>query len=394
MNDASSPTSPAHHHPPSPFLPSSADARRRDHPDADDEEDDHYFPRPRPPSWARRRERRRQRTSRQQRRQHQQHQRRRQHQEPSLSQRARDGLAKKLQFLNHLTHNLDALVYAELCTAYYMDCSFFRLLLRWVAQAMFISPRAEDSILVVPNYHVSAIAAPSLVCMFLHLVSAPPQAGEAARGYLHGGVLVDFVGQRAVSSRFTLLLLDLVILALQCFMMAVNLERERVCKVVRPPRRGPVIPGEAVATTPTTTATGQDYDAEERGVLRDAPTVDETDEMEMRPLRDGIDDEDDDNGDDDDHADSADGEGSGLRRRPTAATAHTAEGLLDTLRSGNAVLASFNVRRSLHIAWHNQGDTPESAAAYALQNVGYNATLAALAAQRRATLAAAQQRQL
>ncbi|KAI1415996.1 DUF1746-domain-containing protein [Hypoxylon sp. FL1857] len=297
-------------------------------------------------------------------------------QNPSLSQAAKDGLKKKLQFMMHLSISLDTLVYAELCALYYMDCSFFRLMIRWVSQALFISPKAEDTILIIPNYHVSAIIGPNFFCAFMHLISSLPQAGEASRGYLHGGILFDFIGQKAPSSKFSLLLLDLLIFGIQCFMLTVNMEKERVRKVVRPIRQIDTPEG----TTPENT-TGQDHDAEERGVLRDAPVVDEPDDIEMQPLGQ-------ENG-------GGDHERAGLLRRTATSTTSTGdlEGLTDTLRSGNAVLANFNVRQSLRTAWHNRANSPESAAAYAIQNVGYNATLAALAAQRRARLAAAQPRQ-
>ncbi|KAI2468028.1 DUF1746-domain-containing protein [Annulohypoxylon bovei var. microspora] len=295
---------------------------------------------------------------------------------PSLSQAAKEGLTKKLQFMIHLSISLDTLVYAELCALYYMDCSFFRLMIRWVPQALFISPKAEDTILIIPNYHVSAIIGPNFLCTLMHLVASLPQAGEASRGYLHGGILFDFIGQKAPSSKFSLLLLDLLIFGLQCVMLTVNMEKERVRKVVKP---ASLLDNPEVSATEGTT--GQDYDAEERGVLRDAPIVDETHDIEMQSL-----------GHENGGEQRNEEERTGLLRRTTTPTDNL-ESLTDTLRSGNAVLANFNVRQSLRTAWHNRANSPESAAAYAIQNVGYNATLAALAAQRRARLAAAQPRQ-
>ncbi|KAI0889991.1 DUF1746-domain-containing protein [Annulohypoxylon maeteangense] len=297
-------------------------------------------------------------------------------QNPSLSQAAKEGLTKKLQFMIHLSISLDTLVYAELCALYYMDCSFFRLMIRWVPQALFISPKAEDTILIIPNYHVSAIIGPNFLCTLMHLIASLPEAGEASRGYLHGGILFDFIGQKAPSSKFSLLLLDLLIFGLQCVMLTVNMEKERVRKALKPPT---LLDNSDLSTT--TSSSSQDYDAEERGVLRDAPIVDETHDIEMQSLGSG-------NGG---HQHNVE-ERVGLLRRTTTPTDNL-ESLADTLRSGNAVLANFNVRQSLRTAWHNRANSPESAAAYAIQNVGYNATLAALAAQRRARLAATQPRQ-
>ncbi|KAF2970163.1 hypothetical protein GQX73_g3363 [Xylaria multiplex] len=334
---------------------------------------------------------------------------------PSLSPSAKEGLSKKLQFLMHLSLNLDTLVYAELCVLYYMEyalprclrflsgpplsppsehmqnvnnmlcsCSFFRLFIRWMAQTLFVSPKTEDTVLIVPNYHVSAVVAPNLLCMFLHLISLPLEAGEASRGYIHGGILIDFIGQKVPSSRFTLILLDAVVLAIQCFMITVNIEKERIRNVIRPLRvnaNSRVNVGASV--------TGQDHDSEERGVSRDAPETDqvnETDNVEMRHLG---------NNSDDGVSDiePAGGEGSRLFRQSGAQRNNQFEGLADVLRSGNAVIGNFCIPQSLRNAWHSRENTPESAATYALQNVGYNATLAALAAQRRARLTATQQRQ-
>ncbi len=239
---------------------------------------------------------------------------------------------------------------------------------------MFVSPRSDDSFLSVPNYHVSAIIVPNVLCMFLHLVTSLPSAGEASRGYLHGGVLIDFVGQKAPTSRLGLLLVDFVVFGLQCLMVAVNMEKERIRQVVKPPRViGAAAAGSADddANPPTT----QDHDAEERGVLRDAPTLDESDDIEMRPLG-------------GDRRDSE--ERANLLGRGTTEAGSEYDGLIDALRSGNAILSTFHVRQALRTTWNNRGsNTPEGAAAYAIQNVGYNATLAALAAQRRARLAAA-----
>ncbi|KAI1423648.1 hypothetical protein F5Y12DRAFT_716131 [Xylaria sp. FL1777] len=291
-------------------------------------------------------------------------------QSPSLSPSAKEGLGTKFDFLKHLSCELDSLV-----------CSFFRLFIRWMAQTLFISPK---TVLIVPNFHVSAIVAPNLLCMFLHLISSPLEAGEASRGYLHGGILVDFIGQRAPSSRFTLILLDAVVLAIQCFMITVNVEKERVGNMIRPPRIN-ATSGVAI----TIPVTGQDHDAEERGVSRDAPEIDdvnETDNVEMRPLGnhggDGVGD-----------SESAGGEGSGLLGQSGIQRTGRFEGLTDVLRSGNAIIGNFHIPQSLLNAWHIRESAPESAAAFALQNVGYNATLAALAAQRRARLTATQQRQ-
>lgn len=287
---------------------------------------------------------------------------------------------KKHSFLANLLQQLDTLILAELCALYYMDCSFFRLFIRWLPQWAYLSPKPDNIIFLLPSYHVGAIFAPNLACLFLHLVTSLPQASEASRGYLHGGVLVDFVGQQPPASKLGYLLLDVLVLGLQCFMLAVSMEKDRVKKIIKPPR-GTASHGNAGASAATSTPTDQDLDAEERGVLRDAPMAEDTDEIELQPL-----------GRLNCHRAGDDGgeETPGVGHRSAAARRNRVyEDLREVLDSGNAVLANFHVRHALRRAWDDRLNTTENAAALALQGVGYNATLAALAAQRRARLAAA-----
>lgn len=229
------------------------------------------------------------------------------------------------------------------------------------------------------NYPVGFILGPNLFCMLLHLLTPLPAASEVSRGYLHGGVLVDFVGQKAPTSKFSLLFLDITLLALQCFMLSVNMEKDRIKRILNPSQRPAGQSGATDTAAATTTHPGQDHDAEERGVLRNAPTIDGTDGIELRPLRH---DNDDGNHDGDDESTTL------LDRQRT----ESYEDLRDALSSGNAIVANLHVRNALRTAWNDRGNTPENTAAYTLQNVGYNATLAALAAQRRARLASAQSR--
>jgi hypothetical protein len=210
--------------------------------------------------------------------------------------------------------------------------------------------------------------------MLLHLFSSLPSAGEASRGYLHGGILIDFVGQRAPSSRLGLLMLDLVVLAVQCFMLAVHVERERLRKILLPSRHlqtggeitGSEIPGSAMTHHPE-----QDHDSEERGVLRNVQNfADGTNDIEMQSMN---------------HSEritEGERDESGRLLPDDSTQASSSADLGDVLRSGNAILADLYVVEAIRTA----GNDYRSAAAHSLQTLGYAATIARLTAERRARL--------
>ncbi|KAK0628419.1 hypothetical protein B0T17DRAFT_470150, partial [Bombardia bombarda] len=289
--------------------------------------------------------------------------------EPSRRQKRKDGLNKKLQFVNHLQKSLDMVVIAYICTLYYMECSFLRLLLRFLPHFIFISPKDTNLLLPAHRPHVFAIFVPNLLCMILHIVLPPPQGSEATRGYLHGGVIIDFIGQKPPTSRFSFWCLDLVILAVQCLMLAVHLEREKLRKVALPSLQSVSVPvlaaaaavagdGQVLGTLPETT---QDHDAEERGVMRDEAYAADGDEngdrTETQPLM------------------TEEREGRHYDRGGSAGGGYAPAGvdMLDIMRSGNAMLSNFHVVHAVRTV----GNDYQSAAAYSLQGLGYTATLAA-----------------
>ncbi|KAL2122464.1 hypothetical protein VTJ04DRAFT_2919 [Mycothermus thermophilus] len=308
------------------------------------------------------------------------------------TRRHRQALAKKLEYITHLQKSLDMLVVAYICVLYSMETSILRLLLRLLPHFSFLTPK--DSLLPPPLLFPTAAAdqgpvytmfTPTLLCVLTHLFFSLPQAGEASRGYLHGGVIIDFIGQRPPRSRLAFLLLDLVILGLQCLMLAVKRERDGLRRLVLP-SLGTARSGSGSGSSNTgeqtgTASTTQDHDAEERGVRRD----EEDGGIEMQPLSaadvggrgrhggGGGGDDGDDNNNDDDGGDDG-----------TYASAAASADPLDLIRSGNAVLANFHVAHAVRMGSAVAGAA--GAASSPLQTVRYGATLAARAAQRRARL--------
>ncbi|KAK4201303.1 hypothetical protein QBC40DRAFT_278566 [Triangularia verruculosa] len=289
--------------------------------------------------------------------------------ESEVKNKQRVGLAKKLEFMTHLQRSLDMLVWSYMCTLYYMECSLSRLIIRALPHLAFLSPK-EGLLLPAQRPHIFAIFVPAFFCILFHLVLSIPVAGEATRGYLQGGVLIDFIGQKPPRTRLTYLSIDLIIFLIQCLMLAVHQDRERLKKAVFPSLRT-IIPGdEAQLDVPP--AVAQDHDAEERGVLSDQTFMVDNEGIELRPLnpsgREG-----------DDAADNDERErmGSG----PYASVTTTVD-MIDIMRSGNAVLSNFHVVNAIRTV----GSGVQNTAAYSLRSFGYNATLAALAAERRSRL--------
>ncbi|KAK2758809.1 hypothetical protein FQN54_003501 [Arachnomyces sp. PD_36] len=169
--------------------------------------------------------------------------------------------ARKIILLDRLRRDLDIMVYCELSSLYYMDCSVITFAIRGVTQLLFFTPKpgpVPESPRTQP--YIGAIVLSNFACILLHLLFAQPAPSEALRGYLHGGFLIDFVGQHGPISKFTLLIFDILVLILQLIMMGVIQERARANQLI------PII--SSGDTTISDVSNGQDHDLEERGVHR------------------------------------------------------------------------------------------------------------------------------
>ncbi|KAK4461070.1 hypothetical protein QBC42DRAFT_270982 [Cladorrhinum samala] len=287
-----------------------------------------------------------------------------------VQERQRKGLETKLKFMTHLQRSLDLLVFVYISTLYYMECSFARFLLRMIPHYVLLTPK-EGLLLPAQRVHVLVVFGPAIICVLCHIFFALPEASEAARGYLHGGVFMDFIGQEPPRSRLSLLFYDAVILALQCLMLAVHQDRERLKKAVSPSLRA-LVPGTDAELG--LESSNQDHDAEERGVLRDQTFAVDNEGIELQPLS---------------GENSAADEEERARTTGPYASVTTSADMLDIMRSGNAVLSNFHIPHAIR----SVGSGVQNTAAYSLRSFGYNATLAALAAERRSRLIRPQQGQ-
>lgn len=127
--------------------------------------------------------------------------------------------------------------------------------------------------------YIGTIFGTNLLCFLLHILSSPPAAGEATRGYLHGGILIDFVGQESPVSRIRLVSLDMLTWALQIVLLAVMLERRKTVALSNSQLRADEsLPSASISRS-------QDHDSEERGILR--PLTSPTADIELQPLPSG-----------------------------------------------------------------------------------------------------------
>ncbi|KAL0255091.1 hypothetical protein SLS55_009619 [Diplodia seriata] len=185
--------------------------------------------------------------------------------------------SKRIGYLDDLLRNLDILIYAEISAIYYLDCSFLRFVLRAFVQLIWLTPKPE----ILPELpsnrpYIYPISGSNLICLFCHLWFPPQSAGEATRGYLHGGLLIDWIGQQGPSSKLRLFLLDFFILVLQVVMLAATLKLQKVKRRKTPDASSSssdATPEGAGESSTAQAPTRQDVDSEERGILRRSSTL-------------------------------------------------------------------------------------------------------------------------
>jgi len=127
------------------------------------------------------------------------------------------------------------------------------------------------------------------LCLFIHFFSDAPTASEVTRFYMHGSIIIDFIGQRAMggwSAKARLCAMDLLVAALQVCAMGVVAEllaKKDVVKSVNVMSEGRA--GERVGDAVRRFWRG--WEASVGGAGRRMEGQ-EGDDVEMQPLRDGV----------------------------------------------------------------------------------------------------------
>lgn len=144
-----------------------------------------------------------------------------------------------------------------------VSCSIIVFAVRAIVQFIFFTPKAPPFDPTRNQPFIGAIFASNLFCMAYHKFLSHPEADETTRGYLHGGLLIDFIGQKAPVSLVRLLSLDVLVLLLDLIMLGLIIERVKTIDATAANSAA----SEPIETSPDP----QDHDSEERGVLRTGP---------------------------------------------------------------------------------------------------------------------------
>ncbi|KAH7402874.1 hypothetical protein BKA66DRAFT_404487 [Pyrenochaeta sp. MPI-SDFR-AT-0127] len=206
-------------------------------------------------------------------------------------ERRMDAKRKRIRMLNELLRELDMAVYMHLIALYHLDCSFFWLAVKSFLHGSLLTPIPDTTLERPPDEPKPFL--PLLlfsfgINFFLHLTYPAPSAGEDTRGYLHGGLMIDFIGQQGPTGKWKLGALDVCVLMLQLVMVSVHVKRRELKKKLAKMSTGVASSSTNAAASGATSdpeaegtarvasdnaARDQDADDEERGVLHRSDTL-------------------------------------------------------------------------------------------------------------------------
>ncbi|KAH7078702.1 hypothetical protein BKA63DRAFT_249522 [Paraphoma chrysanthemicola] len=223
---------------------------------------------------------------------HEQEQEARRLKEQLVKERRLDAKRKRIRMLNDVLRELDLAVYMQLITIYHFDCSFFWFAVRAILHGTLLTPTADpvgERPPDEPKPFLPVVLFAFVANLLLHQLYPAPTAGEDTRGYLHGGLMIDFIGQQGPTSKWTLGALDVCVLCLQLVMVSVHVKRRELKKKLAKLSAGATAsPRSESDNDPATSETDsdaaeaqarenaareQDADDEERGLLRRSDTL-------------------------------------------------------------------------------------------------------------------------
>lgn len=130
-----------------------------------------------------------------------------------------------LRGLDLLLVGLEALAFVQIAILYSVDNSTISLFLRCLSQTVFVSCERGPLRTAPP---LAPVLLANAFFVLIHLISPRPKASTTTtRGYLHGSIIIDFVGELGPISKWRLLSLDALVLLLQLLMLVMALEKEK-----------------------------------------------------------------------------------------------------------------------------------------------------------------------
>lgn len=199
---------------------------------------------------------------------------------------------KRQEFTRHLVRSLDILCYSHLLYLYFMDISLFRLFIRSLIQLNYLTPKPFLYRSARTNVVLGIVILSNVYCFLTHLFARLPISREANAGYLHGGLTIEFIGQKPPTSKVQLLVTDMVVLFLQVLMLTVSGIQDQMVasRQLRRQARRRQRQQEEVATETTTAEVEQVRAQSDLQTLLPQQTIDDeergqiTDEAELSQL--------------------------------------------------------------------------------------------------------------
>ena len=114
--------------------------------------------------------------------------------------------------LEYLTTTLETLVSVNIAACYTTDNTFLLLAARFLTQQ---------------NLSLAACLFVNFLSILFHAISASPTGSTYTKGYLHGSIIIDFIGELGPISKSRLVLQDITIICGQILLLALQEEVER-----------------------------------------------------------------------------------------------------------------------------------------------------------------------
>lgn len=127
----------------------------------------------------------------------------------------------KVALTDHFVKSLEALIFLEIAHLYGLDTSLLHILLRATAINYIRDASSKYQKLTI-------VIIVNLICAVSHIFSEQPAPASYGARMLSGGLLVDFIGEYAYTSRIALVTLDVFIALVMIIMLLAVNDKQKV----------------------------------------------------------------------------------------------------------------------------------------------------------------------